>query len=662
LAWRELVEKRGRGSRTYQNTEDTARHKLTAQTGTRWHYSSIADSGALDATVDMTPEHVVNTDAGLDIWRIENNGWQYALGQPADKNTDGWVGFGGRRGQNWFKFRLARLTYWNSVSRALTPVGGAPTYDRDNLTNEPQTVTVGPNDDEIVTESIFRWDNLWSGVDVQWRAEGRRLKEDVLISLATRQAIGSQYPGTAPSSTWFGLVFQVDWSDVPRRFIDGMLADPDDESETDGEIELRDAADNLLAFMPIDYVYVADENGDPTPFEHPVSGETIDRIPLRRRFWKDGDNHYLLVGLRCDVLNHLPMGPLVFDPTVAEQVTAGADDGYWTTTSNYLEAASGYNIYVGYKVSYDAPDASAWFALQDVTIPQGATIDSAYPKWYAFANLSNTSVNTNLCFADVDDASSPTTVSGADNMARTSVVAYDNVPAWTSGTWYTGPDVADALQEVVDRVGYESGNAVLMFWEDDGSTAASSTMRRPTPYEYNSSYATKLDVDYTEASSGVTGTSALTTEPAEVAATGDLKFSGTSALEAAIAELAATGSLKFSGTGTLTAEAAEVAGTGTVPHLGTAALETAAATLAATGNLRFAGTAALETEPAAVAGTASLKISGTSTLQTEPAEVAATGTATIDPLGGTYTIEAEVRILALSTETRAFTVPEKQGY
>jgi len=127
-------------------------------------------------------------------------------------------------------------------------------------------------------------------------------------------------------------------------------------------------------------------------------------------------------------------------------------------------------------------------------------------------------------------------------------------------------------------------------------------------------------VDYTEASSGVTGTSALTTEPAEVAATGDLKFSGTSALEAAIAELAATGSLKFSGTGTLTAEAAEVAGTGTVPHLGTAALETAAATLAAT------------------------------------------GTATIDPLGGTYTIEAEVRILALSTETRAFTVPEKQGY
>lgn len=162
--------------------------------------------------------------------------------------------------------------------------------------------------------------------------------------------------------------------------------------------------------------------------------------------------------------------------------------------------------------------------------------------------------------------------------------------------------------------------------------------------------------------SGVTGTSALTTEPAEVAATGSLKFHGTSALEAAIAELAATGSLRFTGTGSLETEAAESASTGVLKMSGTSALETEPATLASTGLLKFSGTGslttepaevaatgtaphlgtgALATEPAEVAATGSLKFHGTATLETEPAEVAGTGTSGLAPVTGTSALSTE---------------------
>jgi len=73
------------------------------------HYESIPDSGIFDAEIDATPERVNN--AQLDGWRVTVNSWHYAVGKPGDKTTDGWVGFGGRQGTHWLKFRLARVGY-----------------------------------------------------------------------------------------------------------------------------------------------------------------------------------------------------------------------------------------------------------------------------------------------------------------------------------------------------------------------------------------------------------------------------------------------------------------------------------------------------------------------------------------------------------------------
>lgn len=77
MAWTELTDKRGRGSRVYQDSDNPRKHTLVAQTGTRWHYGARNEY-----TVDMTPVR------DGDTWRITHNGWHYSL------EPDGRVGFG----------------------------------------------------------------------------------------------------------------------------------------------------------------------------------------------------------------------------------------------------------------------------------------------------------------------------------------------------------------------------------------------------------------------------------------------------------------------------------------------------------------------------------------------------------------------------------------
>jgi len=41
--------------------------------------------------------------------------------------------------------------------------------------------------------------------------------------------------------------------------------------------------------------------------------------------------------------------------------------------------------------------------------------------------------------------------------------------AWVDGGWYEGPDLKAVIQEIVDRPGWVSGNALVLLLSDDGS-------------------------------------------------------------------------------------------------------------------------------------------------------------------------------------------------
>ena len=120
---------------------------------------------------------------------------------------------------------------------------------------------------------------------------------------------------------------------------------------------------------------------------------------------------------------------------------------------------------------YSANNLGCFIRFPSVTIPQGYTITSAFVRFTAHSDLSATTCNAKIYFNDHDDAVAPTTYSQFWALdLTTESVDWDAIAGWTDGTTYDSPSLVDALQEVVDRGGFSSGNAVMLVIHDNSST------------------------------------------------------------------------------------------------------------------------------------------------------------------------------------------------
>lgn len=388
MAWTELANRRTRTAKHYRD-DTTGQHHFEQRLKTALHYpTSGPDSATLDGAIDMSPVRVNN--AVFDGWRTAANDWHYAIGKDlaSHGNEDGWIGFGGRQGAHWFKFRLERAGYLKWSTREWGDLG-AVDYVRNRLTRTTDGLTIGPTGatSTINALSQARWNDIFpalpSGqVDLLWKAEGRQLKEEIIINQAAREWIAANRPpgfffsGTPLTDVFFGFVFKLDWSDVPgiyRGATEKQTADDYDDGEA---IVLKDAALNqLMAFMPVDEVY--------TPAVSLT--EPGGRAVLRKRFYTDGGNHYLLVGVRCDQLNSLPAGDLIFDPTLTSQPdgTAGIDT---FTKDDAADTGQGTNVLMEIAFNYFALDRFGLIKFDLSSIPGGSTIDNAtLSLWVASA-------------------------------------------------------------------------------------------------------------------------------------------------------------------------------------------------------------------------------------------------------------------------------------
>lgn len=282
--------------------------------------------------------------------------------------------------------------HWNT--RAWDDIGGAPTYNRANLTRTVNALDLTGG--SVNVETVGKWGNIWTtpgsgALDASWRANGEQLKEEISINQAGRDWIVANHPpGTPLAETYFGFVFQLDWSDIPRVLRNGILQDPEGDFADDGlPIELRNAANQLLGFMPVSNAFVRDANG-----------LTIDRKPIRKRFYKDGSDYYLLVGVRCDILNGMAAGMLVFDPDIDLQVPANNRDSIQPSAGNTDEPTNddtftmaspgggGLWLYCG----------AAW---EGITIPAGSTIDDAHVEWRRYISTVSNDFDLVIAFEDV---------------------------------------------------------------------------------------------------------------------------------------------------------------------------------------------------------------------------------------------------------------------
>jgi len=155
---------------------------------------------------------------------------------------------------------------------------------------------------------------------------------------------------------------------------------------------------------------------------------------------------------------------------------ASADDGYYyiSWNNNFVDLALG---------DISGNNAYMFLRFQNVSVPQGATITEAYIRFTAYSNKTGTPVLTKIYFNDADNATAPTDwTTQQAKVKTTAVLDWDINICWVNDTKYNTDDLSDVIQEVVDRPGWVSGNAMMALIQDDGS--ASGVYKAASSYDY----------------------------------------------------------------------------------------------------------------------------------------------------------------------------------
>ncbi len=207
-------------------------------------------------------------------------------------------------------------------------------------------------------------------------------------------------------------------------------------------------------------------------------------------------------------------GNVRVDPTLDLIVSASTDDClcYWNgsawvfpaLTTTYVPA--GYYSATGYKLG-------GGMRFAGVTIPQGATIDTAYFTIVADYDFTVDTVNTRITGNDVDDAATwsdladyqarrGTIVGGAnDDYITSAQVDWDAIEHFAVGTPYNSPEIKTIIQEIINRASWASGNALVLWWDDydDRSTHIAVAQRQGASYDHETYDPPKLHIEYTPA-------------------------------------------------------------------------------------------------------------------------------------------------------------------
>ena len=154
--------------------------------------------------------------------------------------------------------------------------------------------------------------------------------------------------------------------------------------------------------------------------------------------------------------------------TLEIQVIASADDCYVDSATGYQDTAA----YLFFGV-YNSPviPTTVGMRFQNVTIPTGVTITSAYIKLVAQQTASHTTENLRL-YGQKSNAAAAFS-SYAEVIARTKTTAYadwTNLSAWTAETEYDSPEIKTIIQELVDYYGGLSSANIAILSVDNGTS------------------------------------------------------------------------------------------------------------------------------------------------------------------------------------------------
>ena len=172
-------------------------------------------------------------------------------------------------------------------------------------------------------------------------------------------------------------------------------------------------------------------------------------------------------------------------PTITIQVQAGGNDVYHHRGTFHHFHADSVLFAAGYAGALEQ-QASSTARFLNVLLPQGATIYLAVLKIVSRIPASGTVCRTRV-FAEAADDAGQIADDAAWHTARNAKTAATvdwTVPPFLADGINTSPDFAAVIQEVVNRPGWVSGNAINIFWDDEDNQSDIGAYRPGRAYEY----------------------------------------------------------------------------------------------------------------------------------------------------------------------------------
>ena len=189
---------------------------------------------------------------------------------------------------------------------------------------------------------------------------------------------------------------------------------------------------------------------------------------------------------------------------ITRQVSAGSDDCFRGLDPDSWSLIALNHVVGAPYLTSRLKKRGGGLRFTNVTIPKGASITKANLIVTAYASYSDTTVNSRISAEKEDNPATFANDKAAFDTRwanrSTARVDWDGIPAFTTDTEYTSPDIKTVIQEIVNRAGWASGNALVIFWEDfeDRSVYSGSDNTRRDSYQYEGSTtkAAKLVIEY----------------------------------------------------------------------------------------------------------------------------------------------------------------------
>ncbi len=446
-----VVVERGRNSikhRLVDAPDGRQRFALDVAIGP-FHYGPSNDQEIDTALVPSTaPWDWEMTKAGFEVRALSN----LSAGQVIEYRSD----------SEWVRFQPMALQYSNDL-------------------NQIQQISMPQAVDATVDDDTLTWmDGYGPGRTLTWQAQTARLAKLLTINTLADLPTVAQFilDGGNPVLE-LNLIFAHSTGVTP--YINGQpwgSGRNAGDRDTQGFVEFRDDQGNILWWFNLPRSWDAETNEQLGTF----------------RFKKQGNSLY--------VSHRVPLAfvqgavyPLSID--IDEQVGASGDDIFHNLAATHLFIITAAIHRVG-NINASNPGYSTYDRFTTVAIEQGDTIDVAYLTFNPSILREATTCDGDIQADDSDNAVAPTNDTEYDALTLTTAkVAWNNIPSWLLDIPINTPSIITVIQEVVDREGWASGNAMALKLHDEDQTSSIAAHRQADTWDGDTALATKLHIEFT---------------------------------------------------------------------------------------------------------------------------------------------------------------------